>query len=89
MRETKYLLRQFKRNSERFPDTDAFQLSRKEFLRCQNVTSNEGRGGRRYLPYSFTEHGTLMMASLLRSEAAIKVNQLIIQVFVELRQQVI
>ena len=86
--ETKYLVRQFKRNLDRFPDNYAFQLTKDEFLRCQNVTSKKGSGGRRYLPFAFTEHGTLMLASILRSENAIKINQLIIKVFIELRQQI-
>ena len=47
--ETKYLIRQVKRNRERFPEDFMFQLTPHEFLRCQNVTSK--RGGRRYLPY--------------------------------------
>ena len=86
--ETKYLVRQFKRNLERFPEGYAFQITKGEFLRCQNGTSKQARGGRRYLPYAFTEHGTLLLSSILRSATAIKVNQTIIQVFVELRQQV-
>jgi len=60
--ETKYLTRQVRRNIERFPEDFMFQLTREEFLRCQNVTSNlrsqnatSRWGGRRYLPYVFTE----------------------------------
>lgn len=56
--ETKVLVRAVKRNIERFPEDFMFQLSTEELqaLRCQNGTS-KGRGGRRYRPYAFTEHG--------------------------------
>ena len=62
--ETRALLQAVKRNSERFPSDFLFQLTRKEFdsLRSQSVIS-KGRGGRRYLPYAFTEHGAIMAAN--------------------------
>ena len=74
--ETKALNRAVKRNIERFPDIFMFQLTEEEFgsLRCQIGTSNEGKGGRRYLPYVFTEHGVLMLSSVLNSKKAISVN---------------
>jgi hypothetical protein len=53
--ETKYLKRQVRRNKKRFPSDFMFQLTKKENLRCQNVTSSYG--GRRYIPYAFTEQG--------------------------------
>ena len=61
--ETKALNRAVKRNIDRFPDFFMFQLTEDEFesLRCQIGTSNEGKGGRRYLPFVFTEHGVLML----------------------------
>ena len=66
--ETKYLNRQRNRNAERFPEDFCFQLSKEEYeiLRCQNVTSkNEnGLGGRRYLPYVFTEQEIAMLSAL-------------------------
>jgi len=78
--ETKALNRAVKRNIERFPDFFKFQLSAEEYvcLRCQNGTSNggtsnTGKGGRRYLPYVFTEHGVLMLSSVLNSQKAISV----------------
>lgn len=87
--ETKYLVRQYKRNIERFPENYAFQLTNDEFLRCQNVTSKkEGRGGRRYMPYAFTEHGTIMTSSILNTKEAIRINQIIVDVFVGLRNQI-
>jgi hypothetical protein len=72
---TKQLNQQLKRNHERFPTEFAFQLSEKEFsgLRSQIVTS-KGRGGRRYPPHVFTEHGVLMAANVLNSRRAMTVS---------------
>jgi len=81
--ETKYLTRQVRRNIRRFPGDFMFQLTREEFLRCQFVTSK--RGGRRYLPYVFTEQGIAMLSTVLGSEKAIKVNIEIMRAFVKLR----
>ena len=82
--ETKYLTRQVRRNISRFPDGFMFKLSHEEFLRCQNVTSSWG--GRRYLPYAFTEQGIAMLSSVLNSEQAIQVNIAIMKAFVKLRE---
>ena len=88
--ETKYLNRQRNRNAERFPEDFCFQLSKEEYeiLRCQNVTSkNEnGSGGRRYLPYVFTEQGIAMLSSVLNSEIAAKTSINIMRAFVEMRK---
>lgn len=86
--ETKALVRAMKRNPDRFPTDFAFQLAAEEWesLRCQIGTSNEGRGGRRYLPYAFTEQGVAMLSSVLRSQRAIAVNIEIIRTFVALRR---
>ncbi len=67
--ETKVLMQAVKRNSGRFPRDFMFQLNDQEFecLRSQFVTSKEGRGGRRYLPYVFTEQGVAMLSSVLNS----------------------
>jgi hypothetical protein len=64
---TKRLLEQVRRNQDRFPQDFCFQLDWQEVanLRSQLATSNEGRGGRRYRPYAFTEHGALMAANVL------------------------
>jgi len=59
-----------------------------ESLRCQFGTSNENRGGRRYLPYAFTEHGVAMLSSVLNSERAVQMNILIVRAFVNLREVV-
>ena len=85
--ETKYLTRQVRRNPERFPEDFQFQLTKEEFLRCQKVTSK--RGGRRYLPYAFTEQGIAMLSSVLNSKRAILVNIQIMRVFVKLREVLI
>lgn len=83
---TKRLNEQVKRNMKRFPIDFMFQLSKKEAnsLRSQIATSK--KGGRRYLPYVFTEQGVAMLSSVLNSERAIEVNITIMRVFVKLRQ---
>lgn len=85
---TKVLTQAVKRNRKRFPGDFMFQLTKKEtaILRSQFVTSNRGRGGRRYLPYAFTEQGVAMLSSVLRSETAIQVNIAIMRTFVKLRE---
>ncbi len=84
----KVLNQAVKRNAERFPDDFMFQLTAEEFadLRSQIVTSNVGRGGRRYVPFAFTEQGVAMLSSVLRSPRAVKVNIEIMRAFVRLRQ---
>lgn len=87
--ETKALVRAVKRNISRFPADFMFQLSKVEyesFLRCQIGTSKDGRGGRRYLPYVFTEQGVAMLSSVLRSRRAVEVNIAIMRTFVKLRE---
>jgi hypothetical protein len=65
-----------------------FQLSKEEYelLRSQIVISKKGRGGRRYLPYAFTEQGVAMLSSILRSERAVQVNIELMRAFVRLRE---
>lgn len=88
--ETKYLNRVMKRNSERFPISFCFQLNETEveFLRCQFVTiKNKGRGHhRKYHPYVFTQEGVAMLSAVLRSETAIKISIMIIEVFISMRK---
>ena len=86
--ETKALTRAARRNAERFPEDFMFQLTAEESrsLRCQIGTSNEGRGGRRYRPYAFTEQGVAMLSSVLRSPRAVQVNIAIMRAFVKLRE---
>jgi phage regulator Rha-like protein len=85
---TKNLNKAVARNPERFPGDFMFQLTAEEAesLRFQIGTSNEGRGGRRYLPYAFTEHGVAMLSSVLHSQRAVQMNILIIRAFVKLRE---
>ena len=85
--DTKVLNQAVRRNLDRFPPDFAFQLTQAEFetLRSQFVTS-KGRGGRRYLPYVFTEYGVAMLSSVLNSKQAIYVNIEIMRVFGRLRQ---
>jgi hypothetical protein len=77
-----------KRNKKRFPADFMFQLNKKETesLRSQFAISKDGRGGRRTLPYAFTEQGVAMLSSVLNSERAIQVNIVIMRAFVKLRQ---
>jgi hypothetical protein len=86
--ETKRLIQQVKRNLKRFPEDFMFQLGKAEAeaLRSQIATSNDGRGGRRYAPYVFTEQGVAMLSGVLRSDRAIAVNIAIMRAFVELRR---
>jgi hypothetical protein len=86
--ETRVLIQQVKRNAKRFPLDFMFQLDKAEAeaLRSQIVISNEGRGGRRYAPYVFTEQGVAMLSGVLRSDRAVAVNIAIMRAFVELRR---
>ncbi|MEI8175238.1 MAG: ORF6N domain-containing protein [Candidatus Omnitrophota bacterium] len=86
--ETFNLNKAVKRNRERFPDDFMVQLTANEFesLRFHFGMSNAKRGGRRYLPYAFTEQGVAMLSSVLRSKRAIQVNIVIMRAFVKLRQ---
>lgn len=87
--ETSYLNRQVKRNIKRFPADFMFQVNddEAEVLRCQfGISKPGGRGGRRYLPYAFTQEGVAMLSSVLRSERAVLVNVAIMRAFVRLRE---
>lgn len=86
--ETGALNRSVKRNINRFPEDFCFQLTEEEFLRCQNGISKEkteGRGGRRYMPYAFTEQGISMLSAVLKSDVAVNVSIGIMRAFVEVR----
>lgn len=98
---TKVLIQAVKRNIKRFPDDFMYLITDKELrsLRSQFVTSNlrsqfvtsrrQGRGGRRYLPYVFTEQGVAMLSGTLNSERAIEVNIQIMRAFVSLKRMAI
>lgn len=84
--QTKVLKQAVRRNIYRFPEDFMFELSKQEFedLRSQIVTSN--RGGVRYSPMAFTEHGVLMLSSVLKSRIAIELNIHIVRIFSKMRQ---
>lgn len=89
--ETKNLNKAVKRNIERFPASFCFQLTEEEVenLRFQIGTSSLNYGGRRYLPYVFTEQGVAMASAILRSDIAVKVSVEIMEAFVEMRRTII
>jgi hypothetical protein len=84
---TRVLIQAMKRNQNRFPIDFVFQLTKEELesLRSQIVIS-KGKGGRRYLPYVFTEHGAVMLASVLNSDRAIEASVYVVRAFVRLRE---
>ena len=91
--DTSALNRAVKRNSDRFPEDFMFQLTKveHEILRCQfgiskNGDTTDGPGGRRYMPYVFTEQGIAMLSSVLRSDTAAKISIDIMRAFVEMRR---
>ena len=85
--DTRSLVQAVKRNLQRFPDDFVFQLTAAEdaILRSQIVIS-KGRGGRRYAPYAFTEHGAVMAANVLNSERAVAMSVYVVRAFVKLRE---
>ncbi len=90
--ETKRLNESVRRNAKRFPESFCFQLTKDEYadLRSQTATSNtekaSSKGGRRYLPYVFTEQGIAMLSVVLRSDEAIRVSVNIMNAFVKMRR---
>ena len=85
---TKRFNEQVKRNAGRFPEDFMFQLEAQELtlLRSQIATSNVGRGGRRYAPYAFTEHGAIQAANVLNSPRAVEMGIYVVRAFVQLRE---
>src|ERR1700691_6032222 len=85
---TKRLNEQIRRNIARFPVDFMFQLSFREkaILRSQFATSSGRHGGRRYRPYAFTEHGAIVVASVLSTRRAIAVSVYVVRAFVKLRE---
>jgi hypothetical protein len=88
--QARHLNQQVKRNARRFPLAFRFQLSEHEFkiLRSQNVISSEGHGGTRYRPFVFTEHGTIMAATVLNSKRAIEMSVFVVLAFVRKRRAI-
>jgi len=85
---TTRLNEQVKRNLDRFPADFMFRLTQEEWdaLISQNATSKGGRGGRRKLPYAFTEHGAVMAANVLNSPVAVRASIAVVRAFIRLRQ---
>ena len=86
--ETKYLKRAVKQNIKKFPSDFMFEITKVEFesLRCSFSTSK--RGGTRYMPFAFTEHGVTMLASVLNSDRAVDVNIAIVRTFITIRNYI-
>ena len=85
---TTRLNQQVQRNRDRFPKDFMFQLTKREFsnLMLQIATSSSAYGGRRKLPYVFTEHGAIMLASVLNSTIAVRASLQVVRAFVRLRE---
>ena len=89
--ETRTLKQAVRRNSDRFPPDFMFEMTESEYnslkqsLTSQSVISNE-RGGRRHMPFAFTEQGVAMLSSVLRSDTAVKMNIAIMRTFVMMRR---
>jgi phage regulator Rha-like protein len=97
--ETKRLNEAVKRNTDRFPPEFMFQLTKDEYenlisqfstssLRSQIATSKNGKGGRRYLPFAFTEHGVIMLSSILNSKIARQINIAVVKAFIDMRRYI-
>ncbi|WP_406824361.1 ORF6N domain-containing protein [Pedobacter sp. KACC 23697] len=87
--ETKRLNEQVSRNPDRFPEDFMFQLTDEEWLNLKSQFATSSWGGRRKLPFVFTEHGILMLSSVLNSKQAIQVNIQIVRIFSRIRQFVV
>jgi hypothetical protein len=87
--ETRRLNEQVTRNIDRFPDDFMFRLKDTEFESLMSQFATSKRGGRRKLPYAFTEHGVLMLSSVLNSKQAIQVNIQVMRIFTRIRQMFI
>ena len=85
--ETRRLLEQLRRNKKRFPRDFAFQLDPHEFANLMSqIATSSSHGGRRKLPWAFTEHGAVMLASVLNSKTAIGASVAIVRAFVALQK---
>ncbi|SHL69488.1 ORF6N domain-containing protein [Flavobacterium chilense] len=87
--ETKRLNEQVKRNLSRFPIDFMFQLTKKEFENLRSQFATSSWGGSRKLPFAFTEHGILMLSSILKSDKAIQTNIQIMRIFTKVRQMLL
>ena len=87
--ETKRLNEQVKRNLSRFPEDFMFQLTESEFENLKSQIATSSWGGSRTLPFAFTEHGILMLSSILKSDKAIQTNIQIMRIFTKVRQMLL
>jgi len=85
---TKRLNEQVKRNMNRFPENFMFQLTMQEFNDLKSQFATSSWGGRRTAPYAFTEHGVLMLSSILTSERAVNVNIRIMRIYTKMREMI-
>jgi len=85
---TMRLNEQRRRNAKRFPKDFAFQLTREEFMTLISQNAISKRGGRRHLPWVFTEHGAIMLASVLNSDIAVEASVRVVRAFVRLREMI-
>jgi hypothetical protein len=83
--ETRRLNEQVKRNIDRFPEDFMFQLTEKEWANLMSQNAISSWGGRRKMPFAFTEHGVLMLSSILSSRRAIQVNIQIMRIYTKLK----
>lgn len=84
----KRLNEQVRRNPDRFPPSFGFQLAEPEWDRLRSqIATSKGRGGKRYLPWVFTEHGALQLASVLKSQIAVQASIRVVEVFIAMREQ--
>jgi hypothetical protein len=86
--ETKRLKEQVKRNIERFPEDFMFELSKREYGDLRSHFATSSWGGTRYIPMAFTEHGILMISSVLKNDKAVQVNIQIMRAFTKMRQMI-
>ena len=84
--ETKRLKHAVRRNIERFPEDFMFELTMEEFQNLRTQFASSSWGGSRYPPFAFTEHGAVMLASILNSETAVKASIFVVRTFIKLRQ---
>lgn len=88
--ETKVLKQAVRRNISRFPSDFMFEISKEEFNRLVDSASSQvetpSYGGRRYSPFAFTEHGTVMLASVLNSDSAVQASIVVVRAFVKMKE---
>ena len=87
--ETRVLNQAIKRNLKRFPEDFMFQLNEKEFENLKSQIESSSWGGRRTLPFVFTEHGVLMLSSVLNSDKALDINIQIVRIFTKMREMLL